>query len=1029
MKKRLFLALGVALLIPHAGLSQESLDFKPHNEPLVKQNPPKPNILMVLDTSGSMNGQDMRDENNRPTSRIAVLRKTVEDLLTRYRKDARIGFTTLGPRASYYATGSRYDFAIEKQPITDFDEEMSDLEFEDFLQNKIRPVRETNQSLLHNPSQYNLTPLTFAIYEAAKVLRGKPMAQYSNRGKLYKESYRTAPITYRCQEQHMILMTDGDGFYDAIARQDLVSGDPNSLTVANPRNRERDPIDYSQHTKFLWNLDLRTDATFARNVDNAGKGWSSKGSKPMPIYFNAISFGKDVGATSKKILEKSVKPSNGIYVSALDTTELNRAFHQIFQKIIQTQSGTGAVEDQQNTHTTNSVRYLTKYNPKSWTGIIQAYQYDPQTESFSKLLWSTDDLLKNNNGVQLKDRWGQPLYRVQPNQGKFVTGVFNGNSWSTKELTYKNAAPLHPAKLAWIMGHEEPKNMRGTITPDGDDYRLRGASLMGATINSDITYFATDVPNLNLDVISKQQRDQFIKYIDKRRRTMGVNYLITGANDGLISFIAAEKSGKTSQGYKPGTRVVSYFPSFFAKDIKDITHIYYNHQFKVDGTTHLFDFLDRNQTYRSIGITSMGSGGRALVGYQLYQANKNLTTYSSEFKVNFEITNETPGFEDLGYTFSEVDFINQGTINQDTRALAIFGNGFGVKKSIVYIVDPMDGALVTKVLLSNNGLGAGSPSLVTSEDPHTGLQRLDALYVGDYSGDLYKVTFATENADIKVRSKTKLFSTGTSMQPITVRPIIYQHPKNKDFWVYFGTGHDRSLKDTSPEALKELHYFYGLRDRNDLTNINQLVTQGIVNIEENDRSDYLKLYTSSNSQMKVEEYGWKMPLIYRNQSTGERVVKSAVIVGDKYVNFSSWVYRPGDPNDPCLGDSISGNEMMLDLYNGNAGLVYRDSESGELLKHNGRHLNDDAFGRPTGAWITTRNTYGGSYNHGFIDELVDEYGSYAPISKDPKQKTTKTHTTYKGANYSETMLIGDIFGPPESDLTSGKRLYIKQRAI
>lgn len=44
MKKQL------SLLVSALLLSNASFAFTPHQEPLVKQNPPKPNILMVLDT-------------------------------------------------------------------------------------------------------------------------------------------------------------------------------------------------------------------------------------------------------------------------------------------------------------------------------------------------------------------------------------------------------------------------------------------------------------------------------------------------------------------------------------------------------------------------------------------------------------------------------------------------------------------------------------------------------------------------------------------------------------------------------------------------------------------------------------------------------------------------------------------------------------------------------------------------------------------------------------------------------------------
>src|SRR5699024_12847967 len=121
--------------------------------------------------------------------------------------------------------------------------------------------------------------------------------------------------------------------------------------------------------------------------------------------------------------------------------------------------------------------------------------------------------------------------------------------------------------------------------------------------------------------------------------------LIAGTNDGLMNLIYADKS---SIGNHPraGGRYVSYFPSFFKDDLDKITDFYYNHSYKVDGKTHIFDALHQ-EVFRTIGITSMGAGAKALVSYQLFESprhNERTHSYASrrtsEFNINFKLSNE-----------------------------------------------------------------------------------------------------------------------------------------------------------------------------------------------------------------------------------------------------------------------------------------------------------------------------------------------------------------------------------------------------
>ncbi|MDG9730425.1 PilC/PilY family type IV pilus protein [Ignatzschineria sp. RMDPL8A] len=1110
MKKRLSLALGTALLMSQFGFAQESTGFKPHHEPLIKQNPPKPNILMILDTSGSMREYDMGVpcENGYPgemcsDSRINVLRSTVDRLLARYRNDAYLGISTLG-KFGYHIDprfGYRNDLNIIKHDLSDLSTS-DDPRINTENAAKLRSIQNTVKGLQANGG----TPLAFALYEAAKYFRGDKLLKETN----YKYSWndgryahfdsfigvKPSPIKYRCQAQHIVLLTDGDPDVDqvgqilprdksALQRLSNLNSVRNRAAVrraeieriarSNPRNQiiqryyqtvlTQDRYNGSDYlgnfsTSFiaqhLWNLDLRTDTQNLATKDNAGKGWLDEGSVRMPIYVNAITFGDDTNSTSKKELDLTVAPSGGVHVHAKNPKQLDDAFNDIFQSIIQTRSGTGAVEDQ-NAQTLNTIRYTTSYEPRVWTGAIVARRYDSKTGKFSIPVWDTKE-------------------RIKPGQGKLYTAEIQNRNVITKELTegkwiVENDRRGRPKKPFWVNGYYGAlgeQYVRWLKGYDDPELRDRQGNTLGAIINSDIYHFSSDMPNVNINetVVGKAHRDNIIKYVKKRRDTMGINYLITGSNDGLINFIVAEKTDSSKRSELPGTRIFSYFPSFFKDDLADITSVPYSHQYKVDGTTHFFDALVDDH-YRTIGITSMGSGARALVGYQVFESDSEFKKTSDDFKINFEITNKTAGFENLGYTYSEVDYVNQAKDDKHSRAVAVFGNGFGApsKVSSIYMIDAITGQKIEEIVLSNNGLGAASPSLLVSKDPVTKMQRLESIYVGDYSGNMYKIVFDYTASDkegsynFKHYSKQTIFQSGGSTRPITTRPVVMKNKKDNDqVWVYFGTGSAKTANDISEKALNAQHYFYGIKDINETIEDGQLIEQKVEKTFGTGKER--QLLTSKAVDGATTPYGWKLKLTHRSDENNERVIRPAVLVGNKYITFATWSIVRGGANDPCLSDNLVGSEFTLDLYTGNAGTIFWETNpdgslkgidkdgQGEPIraKYNGEHLDDDAFGRPTGEGIIPHNIYGGNYYYGFIEELASSDGYYVDLSKDSGNqsgmaiggatisgknggKFSSMSSTTEGGKQKNKLILQDDIWESEDELISGKRLYIKQRAI
>lgn len=1017
MRKKIITALMAGLF----GLSiAADKGWEPHHEPLVSKKPPKPNIMMVLDTSGSMRGFDMQkpsgydsrvliqirkdlkdkkdkiwgqDSDYHPDyrgyySRLAVLQWIVLDLVDKYRYQANIGIAPLDSSNNH---------------SQNFDEHVVQPKDLENIEN-YRNIREA----LMKYRFYGMTPLNSPLYRSAKYIRGK--------------NNNTSPIEYRCQEQHIILMTDGVQNEYSI-KGGLLSEDRSTLT-----NNNRLRLD--DLGKFFSNLDLLKDAKFDNpNIDMAGKRWRDW-SEPMMIVAHGIRF-SGAAANEDQHLQNLARRTGGIAVGADDTAALEAGFHAIFQDIIATRSGGGGVEDQKG-RTEDSIRYATFYDPSNWHGRIEALgemytQSDYERDAEGKSQAERDRLAKQV-GTFTKTKWNTEN-TLKPGVGRYIS-YQNGSTVDLDQL-FNSRNESHYS--SWL---------KGIFTP-GKDLRPRPTPL-GDIIDSHLEYAAKDRLHLNLKTVSGAVQERFIEHLlQKNRAKDNYNYLIAGSNDGLLSFIIADKA---SRG-RAGERDTAYFPSFFKDEIKEIAEMPYTHNYKLNGTTHLFD-TEVDGTFKTIGITMMGAGKEGLVGYELYSGHG--ASSNTTIKVNFEITSETPGFENLGYTYSGVEFINRKVGNK-TQALAIFGNGYVAHKgdvsanqpSSIFIIDAVTGKKIKEIKLTdgNNGGGASTPAVVVRQDPDTGYQMLERLYVGDQSGNLYKVHFDTESANsrnsLAIKSNIRLFNMQAFKNdwnvkyryPITTQPMLAEN--EGDIWIYFGTGRAILAKDDDKEyASKAVQSFFGLKDKDGgrITEIgvDSLVQQKIIKLA-NDNTGLLvdgdKFIEITSNPVADSKNGWYLNL----DGPGERVIFSPSRferddngVLREAVVFSTYAIEQDETikNDPCEGGGHYGRILFLDLYSGGSSNLLGSGE-----EYSGIHSEGTATGLPTGPGMLPHNPLSGSTPDNDLSNVVIQQ----LIADNPETYHTDQNENF-GCDLIYTGLDGEVGRIPMScptiPLPTGtKRLY------
>ena len=1075
------------LTIPVIGMttvSAEEVKFKPSNEPVFSTPRAKPNIHMVLDDSGSMKGSSAKDVtlDGKKVERREALNYAYKALMNKYKDKAYIGVSFLWQAYPYDSNLDPAPAGLMRLPVADYSKKtLAEIE-NDY---------DISRLILNAPGG---TPMYPGVYEAIKMFRGQPVTargvnssnvdlkNYEINGEkkeFYPAISQKSPVRFRCQQNHMIVMTDGlpnrsrvwgidmsDGLtaYSSVnKKRQYVVGNVNLSAYADISTGfiSKNPDEKDNHINILGKIAADTDLrNYQKSVnDEAGKPWfTDEYAKAMPIYMHTVSLAVDpkspiyIGLTSaiNKANNKEHSGMNlGFEKGKGNAEDLLLAFDTIFSSIILSTSSTLSMNDRIHSDmltrppfmdangnvdltSLGTIRYDTIYDFRQNFGSVRArvpYQ-DPVNKDekgnpiiLQYELWSTDK-------------------SITPDQGRYVTlldkpketvGSYLSELTDQDVLTqFKKIDPnFKSSYITWLTDFKKS----GT---DGLRARLNP---LGSITNSDIVTVNKDVLNISAakEKMSAPLRKELSNWLLYKANYQPKNLLIVGDNDGFISFINAQR-GLTGS-HKGGHRDTAYFPKMLVHRFDEIAEADRVQTLVMEGKTDLVDAkvrqlsgssLGGDYLYATLGLTGMGGGGKGLVGYRIYAETESAVKNWAKNKQTagetdpnsiykkvtplFEITNEgpnkTPGFEDLGYTYSGFEFFNRISGKQDIpgldthlegQAVAIFGNGFGTEKSVLYFIDAYTGEKLHQIVLDPKGLGAGTPSIVVNKDDITGGQKIDRIYVGDYSGTLYKIDFPTSNFkanDVTVTALFKTPETNYGQSAISVKPLVVKAKNSNLYRVFFGTGMAASYDLDRYKHSLVTHGIYGITDLANGVPANSRkfanesnrslmpaltvanLKKGRVNYAEGVLPDYekldryeLELNTPTkpnidNTGNKYED-GWYVILSAdnpgiknstgTNSEVGEIGSGERVILNPQYdsrhdaVVFSTWGVRErGDfyddavKNDPCVSDLAFGKVLSFYAGTGGGSFEIGIANAGKTGTAEGTLTGDDVESAPEG---------------------------------------------------------------------------------
>jgi type IV pilus assembly protein PilY1 len=390
----------------------------------------------------------------------------------------------------------------------------------------------------------------------------------------------------------------------------------------------------------------------------------------------------------------------------------------------------------------------------------------------------------------------------------------------------------------------------------------------------------------------------YTAYLTTKAANMNAS-LVVNANDGFVNIINSAN----------GTRRYAYMPSSVLPSLRLIADPNYingvSHKFLVDGQVGVYD-AQLNSAWKTMAIGGTGAGGKTFYALQLFDASA-----GNVLRALWEVS--APGtasaanaFNDLGYAYARPEVARLA----DGRWAAFIANGYGSNSGVaaLYVLDVRDGSLIKKIVIDSTETTNGLSSVKLKVNSSNVVQ---AAYGGDLKGRLWKFDLSATSTDswgVAFSGKPLFTTAGGATQPITAQPLLADNALGGK-QIFVGTG---KFNETADKTNKDLQAFYSVWDADggsgQLT-VSSLQAQAVTGVFSGSSGQFVT--TTQNDTTYPGEKGWYLPLVYNNALTGERVINQASLVLGRIIFTTASV----DTTDPCSSFG-TGKLVELDAFSG-----------------------------------------------------------------------------------------------------------------
>ena len=655
------------------------------------------------------------------------------------------------------------------------------------------------------------TPLSEALYEVTRYFRGiGPYSSVSFPG--------GSPIEYRCQKNFTIVLTDGLPTYDTT----FPTNDPDVPAGRTLQNWDNDATnDGSGGSESAEGSSLYLDdiAKFAWDTDfrksgndAAGVSFNDAAFPVQNMYTYTVGF-----AVDNSMLQEAAEKTgygHGVYYTATDATGLTKALRDALADITKKSGSSSSAAASTGRIQTGSSVYQARYDSSNWSGEFLAFALDTTIGSVNYGAVLTDGPASNgalfDAGKQIP-AWDSRV---------IVTNKTGGVAFDWAQFTAAEQTSYFDGQKAmwqYLRGRNS-----SDATYDVSVYRNRQTNL-GDVVHSTPYFVGTPAARYS-DSFESVAYSSFVTAHKNRDQLLYV-----GANDGMLHAFDAPT----------GVEKIAFIPGSLLPKLKALSDPDYSHQYYVDGSPTVVDAFKTSGAsgaWKTVLVGGLNKGGQGVYALDITDPSSfTQANAASLFMWEFRDQDDV----DLGYSFSRPKIVKL----QNGKWYAVFGNGYNntdtnsgldsrvstTGNAVIYIVDLWD---KTNVIKLSTGVGmSGDPtnssrpngfSTLTPVDLN-GDQVVDYIYGGDLFGNVWK--FNLNDADsTKWKLDYKLYSacsadpcvktTASSVsnaQPITTAVTVGKSKSGIGQMIYFGTGQYIEVTDNNG-ALGGRQTFYGIHD-------------------------------------------------------------------------------------------------------------------------------------------------------------------------------------------------------------------------
>lgn len=771
----------------------------------------------------------------------------------------------------------------------------------------------------------------------------------------FSSSYqsKTSPIAYSCQQNFVMLVTDGLPTGNTSGNLYSASDRTNSCVWSTTTNA------CTSGSFGVAATDAINSVTALRSTANANN------TTPYDIQTYVVALGNTVANANALAVMNAMANAGGTgsALLATDAASFQSAMTTITNDVT-AKVGAAAAVAVANAHvtSTDNASFASSYNSGTWAGDLNSYSIDvttgqPTTTSLwtsgsaqaqldsrtaaSRLIVTSTDVAGTRSGVQF-----------QPTTATTTTKL------STAQQTLLNTSGMTPADGAAVLAY-----LRGDRSGEtAGTYRVR-AHLLGDIVNAEP--LVVRAPSASYADAGYYGSSTTFKESNANRTRM----VYQGANDGMLHAFNATT----------GAEVWAYVPNSLLASLNNLSSkANFVHKYYVDGTPVAGDVDFKNTDgatgggtdWHTILVGGLGKGGRAYYALDVTSTNvPDEATAAGKVLWEFptSVTNATQrnaAILNTGYTFGKPIIVKTKAKGWVVLVTSGYNNGTNTNDSggdglgHLFVLNPRTGDLISDIPTSAcattptaNPCGLAQISAYVN---NTNLDNTtDFVYGGDLMGNVWRFDLSGANANSWSATKFAVLKDAAgATQPVTTTPELATIAIGgvSTRFVYVGTGLYLGNTDIPGASGANSHAsqtqtMYGLIDTTTGTLPNPL--RGSLQVQTLTTSGSTRTVTNNTVDFTTVK-GWYVDL----PDTGERIstdpalALGALVFTSNIPNSticvpggSSWLYflnyKTGGKIDRStvswsgtkLGNVLASRPVLVQLPSGKVVVLVRTSDA------------------------------------------------------------------------------------------------------